>query len=257
MINIAEILKDYPSGTKLYSPICGECELECVVPYYYCGGHEIRCVAERNCNVNFDEFGRYGFDSGECLLFPSKENRDWTNFGEPKYLEPDSSVVETVKQSIEECEKSMKAPIALKKGDFVVSDLNSIGIVNYQRHGSDIDCFVIMRNNEPLLIKTRPEYICNMIFSRFATEEEKQKLLTAIDENGYIWDFDKLELRKQEHKFQPFEKVLVRDYDCDEWGIDIFSNKTDNGQFQCIGNMWRQCVPYESNEHLFGTTNNL
>ena len=27
-------------------------------------------------------------------------------------------------------------------------------------------------------------------------EEEKQKLLKAIDENGYIWDEEKLELRK-------------------------------------------------------------
>lgn len=26
-INIAEILKDKPQGTKLYSPICGECKL--------------------------------------------------------------------------------------------------------------------------------------------------------------------------------------------------------------------------------------
>ena len=27
MINIADILKDCPKGTKLYSPICGECRL--------------------------------------------------------------------------------------------------------------------------------------------------------------------------------------------------------------------------------------
>ena len=27
MINIAEILKDCPKGTKLYSPLCGECQL--------------------------------------------------------------------------------------------------------------------------------------------------------------------------------------------------------------------------------------
>lgn len=29
-INVAEILKDKPEGTKLYSPICGECKLSCV-----------------------------------------------------------------------------------------------------------------------------------------------------------------------------------------------------------------------------------
>lgn len=28
MVNIAEILKYCPKGTKLYSPICGDCTLE-------------------------------------------------------------------------------------------------------------------------------------------------------------------------------------------------------------------------------------
>lgn len=31
MINIAEILKDCPKGAKLYSPMCGEVELENII----------------------------------------------------------------------------------------------------------------------------------------------------------------------------------------------------------------------------------
>lgn len=257
MVNIAEILIDYPSGTKLYSPICGECELQCVVPYYCCGGYKIRCVAERNCNVNFDEFGRYEFDSGECLLFPSKDNRDWTNFGEPKYIDLNSSVVEMVKQNIEEFEKSMKAPISLKKGDFVVTKNNCIGIIDSAAKdgGYYLLCRLVdTRENGHLTYGCR-EYTREIV--RLATEEERQKLLKVIVDNGYVWDSveNALVRKKENGDLKPFDKVLVRDYDCDEWGIDIFSNKTDNGQFQCIGNMWRHCVPYEENQELLGTCN--
>lgn len=72
-INIAALLKDCPRGTKLYSPICGECELFNVTSNtderIYVKYHEI--------TVTFDKDGRMDFGNGECLLFPSKEVRDW------------------------------------------------------------------------------------------------------------------------------------------------------------------------------------
>lgn len=33
-LNLAEILKDAPKGTKLWSPLCGECELVAVDENY-------------------------------------------------------------------------------------------------------------------------------------------------------------------------------------------------------------------------------
>lgn len=54
---------------------------------------------------------------------------------------------------------------------------------------------------------------------------------------------------------KPFEsRVLVRDADCYEWEADIFGRYSD-GYIDLGGGKWKQCIPYEGNEHLLGTTN--
>lgn len=76
-INVAEILKDKPEGTKLYSPICGECKLSYVES----------AKSEPQISTESDAFGVFYFwddgkayNEGECLLFPSSEMRDWSKF---------------------------------------------------------------------------------------------------------------------------------------------------------------------------------
>lgn len=75
-INIADILRDCPKGTKLYSPIFGQGVFEEVQEYNDGSNIDIRC---NDMIYEFDELGRYGKD-GECLLFPSKDMRDWSKF---------------------------------------------------------------------------------------------------------------------------------------------------------------------------------
>ena len=60
------------------------------------------------------------------------------------------------------------------------------------------------------------------------------------------------------HQFKPFDKVLVRDVDDDEWRPDIFSHMSPGCEqaFQCIWEGWRQCIPYKGNERLIWTKNN-
>ncbi|MGL5980639.1 MAG: hypothetical protein ACRCZY_07160 [Phocaeicola sp.] len=64
---------------------------------------------------------------------------------------------------------------------------------------------------------------------------------------------------KMEHQFKPFEKVLVRDGDMDLWTCNLFSCIMDytTHKFCCINVVWKQCIPYEGNEHLLGTTDNV
>lgn len=83
LINIAEILKDAPKGTRLYSPVCGELEL------YAAHGTHIECTAPGYYNdLDFDSYGRIfhysDLEEAECLLFPAKENRDWSTFQAPR-----------------------------------------------------------------------------------------------------------------------------------------------------------------------------
>ena len=74
-INIAEILKDKKDGIRLYSPIFGECTFCCVRE----DTNDI-CVKKHNgVKEFFDSKGLY-YNTGEVMLSPSKEMRDWAKF---------------------------------------------------------------------------------------------------------------------------------------------------------------------------------
>lgn len=76
-LNLVELLKNAPEGTKLYTPIYGECELVAVDAIT--GGVIVKYSNDDDHILDFDARGRYGIE-GECLLFPSKDNRDWASF---------------------------------------------------------------------------------------------------------------------------------------------------------------------------------
>ena len=73
-INIAEILKNKPKGTRLYSPIFGECAFSLVREET-----DDICVEYNRKKAFFSSKGLYNA-LGECLLFPSREMRDWSKF---------------------------------------------------------------------------------------------------------------------------------------------------------------------------------
>ena len=80
-IDLTKILKDCPKGTKLYSPIFGEVYFKEIHSY-----NEYAIITTTNSDFNpinptFTKEGFYYDDIGEeCLLFPSKEQRDWSKF---------------------------------------------------------------------------------------------------------------------------------------------------------------------------------
>ena len=82
MINVAEKLKDCPKGTKLYSPLFGEVEFVRIEI-----GSIIVKVLDNGIpysNVTFTAEGKWhNIEQSECLLFPSKVNRDWNKFNLP------------------------------------------------------------------------------------------------------------------------------------------------------------------------------
>lgn len=73
-INIAEILENKSQGTKLYSLTYGDCFYQ-----EYTGDFGIECQSQNGVQFNLDEYGKYCID-GECIIFPSKEMRDWEKF---------------------------------------------------------------------------------------------------------------------------------------------------------------------------------
>lgn len=95
-LNLVEILKDCPKGTKLYSTVFGEVELDSIDVV---SSHPI-CVVFPSGDDSFTKDGKM-FDGcdGECVLFPSKEQRDWTKFRikkpkfDPNTLQPFDKVL--------------------------------------------------------------------------------------------------------------------------------------------------------------------
>lgn len=79
-INIVEILKDKPQGTKLYSSACGKCKLEEVDDKSFKISFYNSKFGFMNGGEGYlDKNGKL-YDDGECVVFPSKEMRDWSKF---------------------------------------------------------------------------------------------------------------------------------------------------------------------------------
>ena len=103
-LNLVEILKDCPKGTKLYSIIYGDVELEKV--YLKDDEYPIEIkIGEGSDMIYITNDGRL-FDDfrGECTLFPSKNQRDWSKFKvkkakfDPKTLQPYDKVLAKFKK---------------------------------------------------------------------------------------------------------------------------------------------------------------
>ena len=81
-IDLTKILKDCPKGTKFYTSVWGEASFE-------------RILEERFYTIGIDTLSGYKYltkegcyinaDGVECILFPSKEQRDWSKFTAPWY----------------------------------------------------------------------------------------------------------------------------------------------------------------------------
>ena len=231
-INIAEILKDKKDGIRLYSPIFGECTFCCVRE----DTNDI-CVKKHNgVKEFFDSKGLY-FNTGEVMLFPSKEMRDWIK-------------------------------ISWKKGDLLI---NSCGFQcifkewasdDYTKFNgcysnrsdgyedvsnAETSNFVKLDNNTAYGYIREIEKRCGGTLNLETLKIEKQ---TEFKDGDIVTQGLKVELK-------PFDKVLVRDDKEDQWSANIFSYQF-RGMFHCLGECyWRYCIPYEGNEHLLGTTKDV
>lgn len=102
---------------------------------------------------------------------------------------------------------------------------------------------------------------------RLATEEEKKQLFSALEKKGEAWDSEHKMIvdLKPKVEFKPFDKVLVRNTDTEEWFPGFFEkfDSTWNNPYHIMNRRsmtdfaFKQCIPYIGNESLLGTTNNV
>ncbi|MBO7212753.1 MAG: hypothetical protein J6V44_17350 [Methanobrevibacter sp.] len=167
MINIAEILKDCPKGTELYSPICGNCKL---LKIYNGLGFDVINDADEVFNFSYD--GRYNLN-GECCIFPSKDKRDWNTF-RPFRPFKDGDII-AKDEFIVIFSHSKQSEVKVKE-QIVYYHCYLRGSSHFK---STKDCGV--------------GYISDF---RFATDEEKQKLFDVIKAFGYKWNAETKTLEK-------------------------------------------------------------
>ena len=95
-LNLVEILKDCPEGTKLYSPVFGEVEFESINDII---GPIVVTTNTGNAECFTADGKMHTYYSDDCLLFPSKEQRDWSKFNpkkpkfDPKTFQPFDKVL--------------------------------------------------------------------------------------------------------------------------------------------------------------------
>lgn len=222
-MNIAEILKNVPKGTKLYSPTFGKVKFKCI--------YNDKIVVEDSVGIErlFHSNGNFYVD-GECILFPSRENRDW----------------------------SAVKVYPFKKGDILIAKSGKPFIFKEVRGElCEIYCGIDTSN----IFWKHSDSWTYLSEVRKATEEEIKLFLERLRKEGFEWDNTTLSL-KEIKKFdintlKPFDKVLCRDYNNEVWKCDIFSHSfVDNHKlkFKCIGTYWLNCIPYnDETKHLVGT----
>lgn len=283
-INVAEILKGCSKGLELYSPLCGKCVFDRL------NLGTIICKKQNTQEITFTSKGYYMlpvFDDCECMIFPSKDQRDWSKFQRP-FIDGDILAYSTKIGTSIFIHRNKNGEHTYKTSFY--AGVNSMGMfLTYNK-----DTFNALNGN------------CDV---RLATEEEKAKLFQVIKDNGYRWNSETKALEKlitpkfkvgdkirkcgsesvyeitysnegeyllddedisvlwdnQDEwelvcpKFnisslKPFDRVLVRISDNNMWCSSIFSH-TWEGTYFCVGILHLQCIPYEGNEHLLGTTN--
>ena len=219
MANLVNILKHCPQGTKLYSPIFGEVTFKGISSSHNILGEatdlngEIRTVA-------FTRHGRFyiDFPNAECVLFPSKDQRDWDKF-----------------------------QIPFKRGDIrMFANKSAVFIMNYDYSAI---CYLTSKGD----FRIGEKLFCDCIP---ASVDMKEKLFKAMDKAGYTWNGETL--KKKKPQLKPFDKVLVRDSNDVPWTASYYSHKEEGSYpYITIGNLcFKYCIPFEGNEHLVGTTKN-
>ncbi len=328
-INIVEILKDKPQGTKLYSSACGKCRLgEVDDKSFKISFYNSKFGFMNGGEWYLDKNGKL-YDDGECVVFPSKEMRDWGKFAWKKgdvlvnkdgdvhiiferfaddtycsfvgkyYLWKENNDTEhfyenerlltsdfqkagkdaaqTYISTIEERlggklnreTLEIEKQTEFKDGDIVVTDAAPYscyskcifilkGDLNTNENSANSYVFFNINNN-----RISFDVLDTTIRDRnihLATDSEKQQLFDAIEKDGKAWNAEKkaiLDLRPKKSEFKIFQKVLVRNYNGEEWIPGFFFRIHNDGcrYILVCGEIYKQCIPYNDHtEHLLGTT---
>lgn len=228
MINIAEILKEKPKDTMLWSPIFGKVTFSRFTKSLF-GEPLIAIVTDSHfwCFTKEGKFESENQAQAEMTIFPSKKMKDWSKFA---WKEGDILVNTT--------DKFFPKIVVFKK--FVDEDYTTF----------ESTCGL---TSETKLVKYSIQ--STLSYCKMKNEDDVRITKEKIDEL----------IREEEaanspdHTLQPFDKVLVRDSERGRWKPNLFGFKSkeedDDYPYATLSCCYAQCIPYnEKTKHLLGTT---
>lgn len=179
-INIAEILKDKPKGTKLYADAFGELSLDGV------GSNTDEIIFTKtkvNTSCCFYNDGKYS-KHGEPILVPSKEMRDWSKF-------------------------------AWQKGDVLVSNDGGTEVIFYNWYDDTYTNFYgkhRLDSENKNNIKYNDAFLCTT--GRYSLEDKDaaQNYINTIEERlGGKLNLETLEIEKAQPEFKDGDILYITD----------------------------------------------
>lgn len=224
-INLCECLKDMPKGTELYSTVHGKISLLSItspnddypIVVKYCKGN--------NC---YTIDGKYLQCGEECVLFPSKEMRDWSKF--------------------------------FKHGDVV--KYNNLTALFDSWVDTTYTEFYAKYITTTTTIYTNIR-CCAKNYSKVSKDERIDFIKEIENHYGGKLNLETLEIEYNKkdsnnyHTLKTFGKVLVRDNINEKWLPSIFLCYEDEVDkdfpYVCLNGRYCYCIPYEKNEYLSGT----
>ena len=209
-------MKDCPNGWKLYSTVLGYVTFRKVN-----NDNEVYPILVSSNDVVYESFTADGKmireHEGECTLFPSKDQRDWSKFTAPWYKK-------------DKFDKKMVKP-KFKVGDRIRHKETNKDDV-YEISKVYDDSYGIVGFDWMLYMKYQDQY--ELVPNKFDTKT--------------LQPFDKVLVR---------DSRLVSDSPSSWWRCQIFSFISEEDKdypYVCIGESYSYCIPYnDDTKHLVGT----
>ena len=199
-LNIAEILKNKPRGTKLYSMIHGKCSFEAVTDEIF----KINfCTSKfgltQSGECTLIKFGNM-YDGGECIIFPSKEMRDWSKF-------------------------------SWKKGDILISNDGGTEVIFdkwYDDTYTSFYCKHYLNSEDKNKIVYYEEFLCTTARYSLEDKDTAQTYIKAIEERlGGELNRETFEIKKTHPKFKDGD-ILSCDEDSYTRHTTLILHKDEN-----------------------------
>ena len=195
-INLIEILKDCPEGTEFYSAVYGKIRFMGINSK---GHYPIKGYSNPHGSVSFTADGKvYCIGDSECLIFPSKEQRDWNVWKEER-----------------EAQQRIAAFNSFEDGDFLAFDKGN--------DNKDKWVFIYRKTNEQEV----RGYAC---LSTYANGSIYVDTMDSYSYIGYKEDANNLRYATVEERKtlrRELKKQLKMQWNAEDKTIEIIPNKVE------------------------------